>query len=261
MLQFLRVEGHLSWDVNWLILFGCVAIMYGLFITMIKKEKIATIQLFLFFLSLFLLYMMTGSPFYTMSHLTFSFHMIYMSILFFIIPPLMLLGLPHELTGLLERVKIPFISPFISLILFALLFLMYHLPFILAFLSGTILHNLYVLVLFYLSFFMWWPLARVQEKQFERKKRYAFISSIVITPACLLFILYAVIEEMNNPLISQLSLSLCLPSHFAATDLLPFSYDAQIDQLLAGSVMLAIHKASVVMTLRLGHRIEKKVKR
>ncbi|WP_369293410.1 cytochrome c oxidase assembly protein, partial [Alkalihalophilus pseudofirmus] len=51
-------------------------------------------QPFLFFSSLILFYLTTGSPFAALSHLTFSSHMVQMSILFFIFPPLFLLGIP-----------------------------------------------------------------------------------------------------------------------------------------------------------------------
>ncbi|WP_406603749.1 cytochrome c oxidase assembly protein [Neobacillus rhizosphaerae] len=130
-------------------------------LTLLHKQPL------LFLLSLALLILTTGSPLATLSHLSFSLHMIQMSILFFIIPPLLLLGTPELVfqrfvkIPLIHNMKILCYRPLISLCIFAILFFMYHIPFILTIFSeNPTIHNGYLLLLFFLSFSIWRPIVK-----------------------------------------------------------------------------------------------------
>lgn len=196
-----------------------------------------------------------------MSHLSFSTHMIYMSIHYFIIPPLLLLGTPYSFIEQIENhpwrrwVERLFLPPYFALYIFALLFFMYHLPPILqAFSQYSLVHTSYMLFLLYLSFVIYWPIIspspsqRLDEKG---RKEYAVKSGLLLMPACSYFILMGLLGGMFSlPPNFKISAALCLPSNFDLTELLSFSINSRIDQILAGILMLGIHKLGLFLTLR-----------
>ncbi|WP_255259870.1 cytochrome c oxidase assembly protein [Lentibacillus sp. CBA3610] len=221
-------------------------------------------QILLFFLALGLFYVVVGTPLSTISHFSFSLHMMQMSILYFIIPPLLLLGIPYRLyqqawkNTVLKRFSKLNFSPKLSLFIFSLLFLLYHLPVTLNILAqNTYSHNIYLLLLFVLAFFMWLPIASPNPKQrFSRwhMKRYTFLSGVVIMPACMLFIVNAFIDGMNNPFASQLTAQLCVPPQTGSVNiLLPYPFNTEYDQIAAGILMLGVHKFGLKLSFRLGN--------
>ena len=215
------------------------------------KGKIQPKQPILFFLGLGLLYVTIGSPISTISHLSFSLHMIQMSMLYFIIPPLLILGIPDSLLPISTRINKLFLPPSAALYTFAILFLLYHMPVILAFLSQhSNVHNSYLLVLLYTSFSMWRPIVNGQDK------RYAMLSGLLLLPACILFIFNASLGEVNNPLLAQMTATLCFtPSEFSSFNLLPTSFNTRFDQITAGFLMLGMHKFALFVTVRLGKKV------
>lgn len=248
MLKVLQLEGHLQWNLTWLFVCSFILVIYMMFSYIRSNEKREKNQSFLFFLSILLLYLLIGSPLYSLSHLTISFHMIFMSVLFFIIPPLFLFGLQKEIIYI--GIKFLFIPPTIALFSFASLFFLYHLPFVLLFLQQySLFHSLYIFIMFYLSFFIWLPFVRFGQRKKE-SKQYARLNSVVIMPACLLFIFVSFFGNGGNPLMTQLFLSLCLPAE-EATKLLPFPYHPQYDLFFAGLLMIIIHKFAIFIALAL----------
>src|SRR5690625_1782497 len=232
MLLSLLLEEHLTWNFPLLIILVCIISIYGYLYRQSGRRNFFSLQTSLFLIGLTLLYGMIGSPLTAISHLSFSFHMIQMGILYFIIPPLLLLGIPEwmfmHITKHLPLRKyrfIQFISPKIALYTFSVLFLMYHLPITLQFLSKyAALQTSYTSILFILSFYMWWPIVAPNTKQplhADHKKRYAFISGLLITPACILFILTALLDGANNPFIEQLTVHLCIPAESSTFNILP----------------------------------------
>lgn len=215
-----------------------------------------------FFLGLILLYFVTGSPLYTISHLSFSTHMLQMSILYFIIPPIILLGIPGlffqriENVFMIKGVRILLVTPKMALIVFAVLFFLYHLPFVLNVISlNSFLHNGYILVLFGLAFIMWWPLVTSYTEKYrcgKEKKHYAFLSGLILMPACLIFIVNALFDGAQNPLLHQFTAQLCLPSQTDSLSLLPWPFNSKFDQVIAGALMLGMHKFGLMLSLRLG---------
>ncbi|MFC5603696.1 cytochrome c oxidase assembly protein [Sporosarcina koreensis] len=215
----------------------------------------------LFSLGVLLLYFTIGSPFTIISHLSFSLHMIQMSILFFIIPPLILLGTPENLyrktlnfpkPSWIKKLHFP---PKIALYVFGLILLLYHLPFILTFISkNALLQSGFISGMFLLSFIMWWPIASPDpNRRLDKRdmKRYAMTSGYVLLPACLFFILAALIGEIENPLFVQLTVHLCMPETLGTVTLLPSPFNTKYDQFMAGVIMMGLHKCGLVMALKL----------
>ena len=188
MFSVVWLESYLAWNIPLLAGLICIAVLYGYLLRRVTTLQIYHKQPILLLLGLIFLYLAIGSPLSTISHLSFSFHMVQMSFLFFIIPPFILLGIPVLMFRRIWRISIIqklsklFIPPMVALITFSLLFLIYHLPIVLKVLSQSLfIHNGYILLLFLLSSSMWWPIATPDPKQRfsrERKKRYAFLSGL-----------------------------------------------------------------------------------
>lgn len=90
----LFLEQFLVWNIPFLV--GCLLIGFlyvYLFVRFGDSDGSRKKPLF-FFLALISLYAVTGSPLAAASHLAFSLHMLQMSLFYFIIPPLLLQGIP-----------------------------------------------------------------------------------------------------------------------------------------------------------------------
>ncbi|MFO1446271.1 cytochrome c oxidase assembly protein [Bacillus sp. Bva_UNVM-123] len=254
MIYAVLLDSQTGWNLPLLIGLACIAAIY---IKLTLNRKIHHKFPLLFFLGLLLLYMTIGSPLATMSHLSFSTHMIQMSILYFIIPPILILGIPLAFFQTKNIIRVS-LMPTIALFIFAFLFFMYHMPVMLHVLSQSqLLHNGYLLLLFVLSFGMWWPLAapNLQASIFDnnrRRNRFAHLSGLVIMPACLVFIVSAFFGGMENPFMTHAAAELCLPPHIDAMDIVPPIFNSKLDQLLAGIAMLGLHKLGIFMTLHIG---------
>lgn len=251
------LQGQLLWNTPLLAGLIVAAALYGFLLMNFTNGIIHLKQPFLFFLGLVLLYVTIGSPLSTVSHLSFSLHMIQMSMLFFIIPPLFLLGIPDSWRTKSARLSKLFLSPSAALYTFSILFLFYHLPVILTFLSQhSTVHNGYLLVLLYTSFRMWHPIANGQNK------RYAMLSGLLLLPACILFILNASLGEVNNPLLAQMTATFCFtPTELSSINLLPAPFNTRLDQMMAGFLMLGLHKFALIVTMRLGKKVHVQEKR
>lgn len=259
------LQGQSAWNIPFLGIIACIAASYGFFVKRFTNVRLYHKQPLFFFSCLALLCLTIGSPISVLNHFSFSLHMIQMSIHYFIVPPLILLGIPTDLYDQMRNRpwikkirKLP-LSPKNALFIFALLFLMYHLPVVLnAFSQHAFIHNGYLILLFLLSLCMWWPIASPDPGQKYGgipKKRFAFLSGIVLMPACILFILTALIDGMDNPFLSQLTAHLCTPSQSSSFKLLPSPFNTKFDQLTAGILMLGMHKFGIMLTFRLGGKL------
>ncbi|EKN71393.1 hypothetical protein BABA_01885 [Neobacillus bataviensis LMG 21833] len=246
------LQGQLLWNTPLLAGFIMAGVLYGFLLVNFTKGKIHPKQPILFFLGLGLLYITVGSPLSTISHLSFSLHMIQMSMLYFIIPPLLLLGMRDSWLTKSTRINKIFLPPPAALYTFAILFLLYHMGVILTFLSQhSNVHNSYLLVLLYTSFSMWRPIVNGQNE------RYAMLSGLLLLPACILFIFNASLGEVNNPLLAQMTATLCFtPSEFSSFNLLPAPFNTRLDQMMAGFLMLGMHKFALIVTVRLGKKVQ-----
>src|SRR5690606_29527211 len=125
--------------------------------------------------------------------------------------------------------------------------------------SNPALKYCYLFVLFALSFGMWLPIASpvpLLRRCTCKLKRYAFISGIAITPACLLFIGTALLGISSKPLLLQLVAHLCGPSFATTIPIeLPWPVNTRYDQILSGFLIMGMHKFSLIMALRLERKV------
>jgi putative membrane protein len=152
-----------------------------------------------FTVAIVLLYIIKGSPVDLLGHLMFSVHMVQMAVLYLIIAPLMIKGIPNWLWKKLLSIRSIkmilqfFTKPLIILILFNGMFSFYHIPLIFDFIKTDMwLHGGYTALLFVMAILMWWPLVnKVPEYQNLngiKKIGYIFANGILLTPACALII-------------------------------------------------------------------------
>lgn len=259
------LEDQLTWNIPLLCFFLCIIGLYVLLLKRGTASKILSLHPMLFFTGVSLLYLMIGSPLTSISHLSFSFHMMQMSMLYFIIPPILLFGIPasmfqhiyyHSKLTRLRKIRLP---SHLALYIFASLFLIYHLPIILQFITQHAVYHIgYSSLLFGLALSMWWPIAapdKANRLKDKRKKRYTFLSGLFIMPACILFIMTAFIEGSQNPFLMELTVHLCVPEGSDALRILPPPFHTKYDQVIAGVSMMGMHKFSLLMTLRLDSKL------
>lgn len=153
-----------------------------------------------FFSALVVLYVTLGSPLHVLGdHYLFSAHMLEQSLIYTLLPPLLLLGLPKRFVapiiqvGLRTKILSFLKRPLIPLLLFNVLFSFYHIPLIFNLVVGNgMLHNLMHIILTMTAFFMWIPLipmVKELDKLSEiHKIGYIFAAGMLLTPACALII-------------------------------------------------------------------------
>jgi putative membrane protein len=188
----------------------------------------------LFILALVLFYAATGSPIdYYGHHYLFSVHMFQQSILYFALPPLILLAMPEWLLAGIFRPKPLHIAlrvatqPIVAALGFNTLFSFYHMPFIFDTAAGNhTLMNVYHLILVCAAFAMWWPIVSPLSDDTHqlaglKKIAYIFANGVLITPACALIIF------ASEPLYQ----------HYITAPQLFSGYSAFSDQRLGGIIM------------------------
>ncbi|WP_099157965.1 cytochrome c oxidase assembly factor CtaG [Virgibacillus ndiopensis] len=189
------------------------------------KEKPTGKQQFYFFLGMFLLYTVKGSPIDLLSHIMLTAHMIQLAIYFLIFPILMLKGIPSWIWK--KVINLPFIKPvfklltkpLISLLLFNSLFSIYHIPAVFDFTKASpIAHSTISTIVLIAAFIVWFPILTPIKEQDTipplLKIAYIFANGVLITPACVLIIfsdvpLYAAYSQDGAWL---QALSLCVPN-------------------------------------------------
>ncbi|KMJ58502.1 cytochrome C oxidase assembly protein [Bacillus sp. LL01] len=189
------------------------------------SEEISNKQRAFFLSSMILFYLVKGSPVDLLSHLMLSAHMTQMAILYLVIPPILLMGMPAWV--LRKAINLPvvkpvfrFISkPLIALLVFNVLFSLYHIPVVFDTIKvDMVYHTAYMSVMFVGAFIMWWPLVNPlpEEQRLSGIKKIGYIMAdgMLLTPACALIIfadqpLYATYSEMTAWLAA---LELCVPA-------------------------------------------------
>ncbi|MGG3736423.1 cytochrome c oxidase assembly factor CtaG [Aeribacillus pallidus] len=183
-----------------------------------KKEGV------FFVIAMILLYVIKGSPVDLMGHILFSVHMVQMAVLYLLIPPLLIVGIPSWLWQFI--IKQPVVKqifqfgtkPLIALILFNGMFSFYHMPMIFDVIkTDETLHGIYTFVLFIFAIFMWWPLVNKLPGENRlhglKKVGYIFADGVLLTPACALIIfaespMYATYYDAS---VWLQALTLCVP--------------------------------------------------
>jgi putative membrane protein len=177
-----------------------------------------------FILAMILLYGIKGSPVEIMSTILFSAHMAQMALLYLVVTPLLVMGIPKWVWK--AAVELPVVKqvfkfmtkPLISLLSFNIIFSIYHIPLVFDNVrTDATLHGLATVILFLLSLFMWWPLLNPVDDDIDLSglKRIGYIlgSAVLLTPACGLIIfaqnpLYA---PYYDPQEFLKALALCVP--------------------------------------------------
>lgn len=162
-------------------------------------EPVSPGRKMLFLTGLILFYLALGSPMEAIGHELFSVHMLQQSILYLIVPPLMIRGIPdwmwrHWLQSFpFKKWSVWGRRPVVALLLFNGLFSVYHLPRVFDFLMGDELYQLLShVVLFLAAGLMWWPVLTPLEEEMVlqplRKLAYLASAGMLLTPACALII-------------------------------------------------------------------------
>ncbi|KON92224.1 cytochrome C oxidase assembly protein [Rossellomorea marisflavi] len=190
------------------------------------SEPLTKKQAVYFILGMLLLYVVKGSPVEVLSSILFSAHMTQMALLYLVVTPLIILGIPTWVWKAV--IKLPVIKgvfgfmtkPLISLLSFNVIFSIYHIPIVFDHVrTDPTSHGLAMTILFILSLFMWWPLLNPGDEDIDLSglKRIGYIlgSAVLLTPACGLIIfaenpLYA---PYYDPQEFMKALALCVPAN------------------------------------------------
>lgn len=179
------------------------------------SEPVKRKQELYFYTGLLLYYIAEGSPLsYYGHHFSFSAHMLQQSILYLIMPSLILLGTPGWMLRPLLKHKIMdklmrFVtSPLVSLFTFNMVFSFYHIPVIMdTLMANELLHHAYNTIFLLAAFQMWFPvftpLPEYNRMSELWKMAYIFVNGILLTPACALIIfagepMYASYEHVSE---------------------------------------------------------------
>lgn len=179
-----------------------------------------------FFIAMFLLYVVKGSPVDLLSHIMFSAHMMQMALLYFVIAPLCMLAIPTWLwsemlarKGMRSVLVSPLSKPLLALVVFNSLFSLYHIPLVFDFIKTNMwLHAGYTSLLFMAAIWMWLPLIQPLSQQGTlsgvKKVAYIFGSGMLLTPACALIIFAnePMYNTFTNPDSWAYALRLCVPT-------------------------------------------------
>ncbi|HHY73887.1 MAG TPA: cytochrome c oxidase assembly factor CtaG [Bacillus bacterium] len=220
MLEKLSIFGFKAmWSPWFLISLIVIGAMYFLLVRRVTEK-----QAILFITSLVLLYIVKGSPVDLLGHLNFSIHMAQMSVLYLVLPPLLIHAIPNWLYQkvLAKRyIRQPFLfvtKPLFAVLLFNGVFSLYHFPFIFdAVKTNIVLHALVTTTIFIAALIMWWPLicplSEYRKLSGLQKLAYIFADGVLLTPACALIIFSDVplYQTYTNPVAWAKALELCVP--------------------------------------------------
>lgn len=219
------------WNPDIIVLCAILIIGYYALIKVFVKdipgsEPVSIKQQVLFILGVLVIYIGKGSPVYLLGHILFSIHMVEMTFVYLLAPPLLIMGIPHWAYESMLKPKVirgifTFLTrPVITLLLFNALFTFYHFPMIFDFIMASKeLKALSTLALFFAAILMWWPILNPlpDNKQLSdlRKVGYIILNGILLTPACAYLFLSSteLYQSYNNPNIWATMMGYCLPTN------------------------------------------------
>lgn len=216
-----------NWNISLNLLFILIAVVYLLITGPLAAKfpagsSVSPKKKLSFLFGLFLYYFSFGSPLAMLSHELFSMHMLQMSLLYIVMPPFLLLGLPAWLVRpalgfqWVSRIGRFLTKPIVILFVFNGAISLYHIPQVFDFLMSDMLYHLLShLVLLALALCMWWPVVcpipELDRIKHLHKLGFIFANGVLLTPVCALIIfadqpLFATFREMSNvaPLMSPL---------------------------------------------------------
>lgn len=189
-----------------------------------NAEKATVKNQIYFYIGMFILYIVKGSPIDLLAHIMLGAHMMQLAIYFLVVPIFIILGIPKWIwrnifeARYVKPILKVFSQPIVSLVLFNLLFSLYHMPIIFDFSkSSRITHSTISIIILFTAFMLWWNVI-TPLKEYDRlpplvKMLYLLGSAALITPACALIIF------AENPLFSAYqadgawmqAMALCVP--------------------------------------------------
>ncbi|HLR15845.1 MAG TPA: cytochrome c oxidase assembly protein [Bacillota bacterium] len=189
------------WGPLW---FGIICLLiyaYNRYILHSPEYELQSSQVKFFYTGVILLYILQGSPFTIIAdHYLFSAHMVQISVSYFVVVPLIIVGLPFKWFKkyawnykLRTFIKIAG-HPWVTLAVFNILFTVYFVPTIFNVIHGNVvLSTFYQLLMFLYGFFMWWsimnPVRRVNELGPLVRIAYVFFASLALMPIGFFFLL------------------------------------------------------------------------
>ncbi len=193
------------WSPGLLVLLLVAGTLYSLAVNgwrhrFADSEPVETKHQLYFWLGILSWYIAEGSPLaYYGHHYYFSLHMLQQSILYLVMPPLLLIGLPGwllrpALQGIWAKRFMRFMTnPILALFMFNFIFSVYHIPFIMdTLMANTVLLAAYRAVFLIAAFQLWFPvfcpLPEYSQMSELKRMAYIFLNGVLLTPACALII-------------------------------------------------------------------------
>jgi putative membrane protein len=245
--QFIQIFMYANnWDIVLNLVFIAIALVYILLSGPLVKfipgaTPVSGLHRFSFIVGLMFFYFAEGSPLKLLSHELFSMHMAQMTIMYIVMPPLLLLGIPGWFVRPLLEIKafryllIFFTKPLVILFLFNGLLSIYHVPAVFdMIMENHLYHNIAHTILLITAWCMWWPVICPVEEMDKvkplHKLAYIFANGVLLTPACAL-IMFA--DATIYPMYSQVS---------------PFSIMTPLQDQQTGGVIMKITQEIVYIT-------------
>ncbi|SEN42256.1 cytochrome c oxidase assembly protein [Lihuaxuella thermophila] len=189
-----------NWDFELNLLFLSGAVVYLLLTGPLKhwipgSQHVPGSTRAFFLLGWIIYYFSMGSPLNLLAHELFSMHMLQMSLLYFVMPPLLLLGLPAYMLRPVLKIRWIraigrfFTRPLITLFFFNGLITFYHVPVIFDTIMGShVLHYVSHVLLLFAALCMWWPIIcpvpELDRVKSLHKLALIFANGVLLTPAC-----------------------------------------------------------------------------
>lgn len=245
------LQQYTWWEIMNPLLLASLIVVYLLYLRIIRKVPSAQTSEFPFRKKIWFLYglvtiyvSLAGPVAILANNLLLSAHMLQQSLMYIVMPPLILLGMPEGFYRVVDEkmaklgVFRKLTSPLIILVLFNMVWSFYHIPLIYEFfLEQVILLEILHVVLNTTAFFMWIhvlaPIGKVNNMSYMVKVGYMFANGMLITPACALIIFAG---------------SVVYPSLIEAPQIFPWLPPID-DQQLGGIIMKIVQEVSYGMVI------------
>lgn len=193
------------WSPGWIAVTLIIAAAYTyLFLTNRRlpypgTKPVSWGQKLSFYLGLLLFYLAVGGPIDLLGHFLFFIHMVKMAILYMVVPPLVIMGIPKwfymyfKRDRMFDRMLGFFSRPILANVMFAGLFSLYHMPFLFDLsMTHVVVKTIYTTVLFLTALLVWWPVLTPipshQDLSEFRKLAYLYLGAFLLAPSCALIV-------------------------------------------------------------------------
>ncbi|SMO53114.1 cytochrome c oxidase assembly protein [Melghirimyces algeriensis] len=208
-----------NWNIELNLLVLLIACAYLAVVSPFRRrfkegQPVPVRQISMFLTALMIYYFALGSPLDAIGHELFSMHMLQMTLLYIVMPPILLAGLPSWMVRPFVnwkpvRALIQFlIRPFISMFLFNGMLSLYHLPWVFnQIMESDLLHVVTHVLLMVTALSMWWsiicPVPEMNRLSELKKMGFLYANGMLLTPVCALVIfanepMYALFMETSE---------------------------------------------------------------